>query len=173
MVTVKLRERIEPELKRLANETGLSAHVSLLEKGTAIYVLSHDGPHGKTIPWRDKRLPLHASGVGKILAAYLPKDELNQIIGKQRLDQFTDSTITDPIKLREELEVVRIRGYAVDHQEHLKGICCVAVPVKDRYGDGRIALSLSGPTDKFDNKFIQEIAVKLIDVSSKISGLFG
>ena len=62
---------------------------------------------------------------------------------------FTPNTITDLDKLAEELEQVRHRGFAYDHEEVALGLCCVAAPIQDVDGKVIAAISLSVPAYRF------------------------
>jgi DNA-binding IclR family transcriptional regulator len=92
-----------------------------------------------------KRLSAHATGLGKVLLAYLPVAERDTRLGGQALVRYTPRTITDLAALGAELAAVRARGFAVDDQEYTPGLRCVAVPVYDVYGRPSAAMSVSIP----------------------------
>jgi IclR family KDG regulon transcriptional repressor len=86
------------------------------------------------------------SSVGKVLLAELSDPELTQIIETEGLPRYTANTIVTPDALREELQRVRDRGWAEDLEEAVRGVCCVAAPIRSR---GRVVAALSvvqGPT---------------------------
>ncbi|WP_069160294.1 IclR family transcriptional regulator [Nocardia altamirensis] len=76
------------------------------------------------------RLPLHATGVGKVLLAHAPEDVQAEVLGN--LTRITPYTITQPGRLMEELHRVRVEGYAQTAEEMGLGACSVAVPIRDR-----------------------------------------
>jgi len=78
------------------------------------------------------RLPLHATGVGKVLLAYAPADVVEAVLADLR--PVTPRTITDPGRLRRELEAVRQRRFARTVDEMTVGTTSVAVPVLGRTG---------------------------------------
>lgn len=91
-------------------------------------------------------LPFHTSSMGKVLLAYADQEKREQIIGRIDLPALTPNTITGRDQLKKEMEDVVRQGYAVDREETLPGVFCLAVPVSD--GQGRVvaALSLVAPS---------------------------
>ena len=86
--------------------------------------------------------------------ADLPEEQAEQVIGDRPLKAYTGCTITDPLVLRHHLEEIRQNGYAVDNMEHEYGIRCVAVPVFNSAGQVTAAVSVSGPSLRFDPETI-------------------
>jgi len=96
------------------------------------------------------RLPLHASGVGKVLLAHGSTDLENAVL--ESLEKFTTSTITDPQILRNQLQVIRVQGFAQSSEELALGAVSLAVPVVG-FGNRVIAaLGIVTPTDNSDVK---------------------
>jgi DNA-binding IclR family transcriptional regulator len=96
------------------------------------------------------RLPLHASGVGKVLLAHGSLDLEKAAL--ESLDRFTDSTITNPVILRSQLQSIRVQGFAQSNQELAVGAVSLAVPVFG-YGNRVIAaLGIVTPANNSDAK---------------------
>jgi DNA-binding IclR family transcriptional regulator len=89
------------------------------------------------------RLPMHATGVGKVLLAHAPEDVLADVLG--RLTRVTAYTITQPARLLDQLRRVRAEGYATTGEEMSLGACSVAVPVLGPAGDVAAALGIVVP----------------------------
>ncbi len=85
------------------------------------------------------RLPLHATGVGKVLLAWAPEDVQREVFAS--LTPLTRHTIVQPGLLREQLARVRSEGYAQTVEEMTLGACSVAVPVRCR-PDGAVVAAL-------------------------------
>jgi DNA-binding IclR family transcriptional regulator len=66
--------------------------------------------------------PIYCTAVGKILAAWLPEGEIDDIIGRIVFKRLTANTITTPDALKRELARIRANGFAVDNEEHIEGI---------------------------------------------------
>ncbi len=77
------------------------------------------------------RLPLHAASNGKAYLASLPDSEVERILASD-LAPSTGRTVTDPQVLRQEIEEIRRRGYAVTDQGLHDGIAAVAVALRGR-----------------------------------------
>lgn len=89
-------------------------------------------------PW-----PLHAGASNRVLLAFLPPPQREEIL-RQPLRRITPRTITDPARLRRELDRVRRRGFAYSVGELTPGVAAVAVPV---LAQGRLlgGLTVAGP----------------------------
>ena len=87
------------------------------------------------------QLEAYCSGLGKVLLAALPQDQLDSFIMDGDLVALTPYTITDRTVLRAELQKVRARGYAVDDREIRADMRCLAVPIHD--ADGRVVAAMS------------------------------
>ena len=105
--------------------------------------------------------PLYCTSIGKAMMAYLPSEELEECLKVERA-AYTDATITDEHKLREEIAGVRRQGFALDREEHEYGIFCMGVPVI--VGDNKLfgAFSMSSPNLSFteENLLIYSRAMK-------------
>jgi DNA-binding IclR family transcriptional regulator len=145
-----LAERMTPLLHQLVNETGETAHFAVLDGDRVVYLAKVDSPHPirmfSQIGWRG---PLHATGVGKVLLASTEAKFLSRICD-QGLERFTPNTIVEKEKLQAELAQIRKQGYALDAEELIDGLTCVAVPVFS--GEQvRGAISVAGPTARLGN----------------------
>jgi DNA-binding IclR family transcriptional regulator len=80
------------------------------------------------------RLPLHCTGVGKVLLAFAPEAVQREVLAAP-LRRVTRHTVTSPGRLAEQLRRVRAEGYASTVEEMSLGACSVAVPV---HGEDRV-----------------------------------
>lgn len=121
-----------------------------------------------------KRIPFHASAMGKILASELYPEELEKMIDKNGgLKEYTMFTITDYGKLVHELQLVRNQGYALDRQELILKDNCNAAPIRDAKGKIVAAVSMSSfenciPVDQMD-----EHIHFIVDTARQISYFLG
>lgn len=91
-------------------------------------------------------LPAHATALGKVLLAHHPYVAAELTAGE--LPAFTDATITDPTRLRRELERIRERGWAAELGELFPNQVSCAAPILDRTGVVVGAMGIFGPSDR-------------------------
>lgn len=138
----------ESYLQWLAEEAGETAHLAVLDGNEALYIAKVEGPGAVRVASQvGMRVPAHASATGKLLLA-LSQDDPGISMPVRSLSALTPHTVTDPEVLQRELEKISAVGYAVDNQETELGMCCLAVPVRDRSGAVVAALSVSGPCER-------------------------
>jgi DNA-binding IclR family transcriptional regulator len=110
-----------------------------------------------------RRLPAHATALGKALLAQYPDDDVARRLPNP-LAALTAHTLTDPTALRADLAAARAAGYAVDREENSEGIICVAVAVPAARPDGVPvdAISVSVPMSRHSASLQQRIAAALV-----------
>jgi DNA-binding IclR family transcriptional regulator len=135
----RLRESSLPTLARLYEETGENVTLAVLDRGQALYVDRLLGERSvPTISRAGGHLPLHTTGVGKVLLAHQPDEMIARYVARD-LVKPTPFSMTDPQQLQRELMDVRANGYAVTRQEMTAGSGSVAVPVKSQ---GRVVAAV-------------------------------
>ncbi|WP_167915886.1 IclR family transcriptional regulator [Thermococcus sp. LS2] len=170
--TLDLRKIAHPYLKKLAEETGETVHLCILdeERGVGVYVDKIENPSARVrYSQLGKTIPLHVGGVGKALMAYLPREKVDEIIRKYGLPKFTKNTITDPEELKKHLQKVKEQGYSVDNEEVELGLRCVAAPIRDSTGKVIASISISGPSARINEKTIPQLAELVKETALKIS----
>jgi len=127
-VARELREASLPAMQDLYEATHENVQIAVREGATALYV---ERIHGKaSVPVLSRPgvpLPLHATGVGKVLLAYAPREVVEQCV--ENLQPITRYTITERGRMLRELAAVRRLGYARTVEEMGYGTCSLAVPV--------------------------------------------
>lgn len=147
----KICEVAKPEIDKLAAEIDESASLLVEEDGRGVYV--YDAQGDTSIPLDThpgKHVALHATALGKAVLAYLPESRVEEIFERRGLPARTAKTITDREELATELEAIRETGYAVDSEERVRGVRCVAVAIKNENGQVIGAVSVSGPASRID-----------------------
>ena len=147
---MSIRQQFIPHMKQIANACGEVCYLGLLDRMEVLYVEAVY-PNSQ-IQMRNslgERAPLHCTGLGKAMLAHMKPEEIREVLSGP-LPGFTKCTITDPAVLSNELEEIRNNGYAVDNMEHEFGIRCVAVPFFSMDGSVMGAVSVSGPSPRFD-----------------------
>jgi DNA-binding IclR family transcriptional regulator len=144
-----LREIASPFLHDIYGATLATVHLAVRDGTRALYVDRLMGHASVPVVSRiGSRLPLHATGVGKVLLAYSPDDVRQAVLAD--LHRVTPYTVVQPGRLRQELARVRQEGYAQTSEEMSLGACSVAVPVRDGTDNVVAALGIVVPTLKRD-----------------------
>lgn len=95
-----------------------------------------------------KRLPAHATALGKVMLASLSDTELDARFSKHLFVQMTSKTISSLDSLKKELSLVRANGYAIDDEEAVEGLQCFAAPVRDSRAKVVAAISVAVPKNR-------------------------
>jgi IclR family KDG regulon transcriptional repressor len=113
--------------------------------------------------------PPHCTAAGKALLAYMTDDELNEIVRKNGQRQYTQFTITQLADLKENLRLIRQRGYAVDHQELERGLSGVAAPVLSAHERVIAAVGIAGPTLRFRGKELAQKVSLVTEIAARLA----
>lgn len=99
--------------------------------------------------------PMHCTGIGKLLLTNYSEEELDQLIKLEGLQRFTEHTLTTKEELLRELAKVKRTGIAYDNEECEIGARCLAGPIYD--GDGHVlaGISVTGPSSRLTDEFIE------------------
>ncbi|WP_280242172.1 IclR family transcriptional regulator [Nocardia abscessus] len=140
----EIRDAVSPLLHDLHQQTGMVGHLGVLDGRDVLYLDKVGGRCAAAVPTRlGGRMPAHSTALGKALLATL-EPSIVEASFRDRLPQLTARTLADSTELHRELSRIRNRqGVAVDNEESMTGIACVAVPIRGR-GAALAAVSLSG-----------------------------
>ncbi|UPM44941.1 IclR family transcriptional regulator [Halocatena salina] len=144
-------------IDNLAAATDETTALFIREENYAVPVYVTEGNTDWMPPFQaGDRLPLHATASGKCLMASLSNDELETILENADRETFTDTTITGLTKLSAELRRVRDEGIGFCREEYYERIVSVAAPIPSTDGSRTAALSVSGPTDQLNGRYLEE-----------------
>lgn len=175
---IDFRIEARPFLVELAENTNETAHMVILDQFEVLYIDKVEAI-GNTTGLRmasmlGSRIPAHCSAVGKALLAFLPEEKLEELAGANGLPKRTENTITRLEKLKEHLELVRRRGYAMDNEENEIGIRCIGAPIRDQRGEVIAAISISVPASRMKTRMMEaKLKDRVIETARKISDKLG
>lgn len=164
-------ELIEPKITNLAEETQERAQYVIEESGFGVVMCKSHGSNAvRTDLGVGERIPLHSTSAGKAILAHLPEPYIDDIIEQQGLRELTAETITSQEELFDELNDIRERGYAINKQERVKGLCSIGVPVKHQDSNRVLgSISISGPVHRIKgDRFHQELPDLLLGVANEL-----
>jgi DNA-binding IclR family transcriptional regulator len=164
----RLRTAVMPHLQELAHRFRMSAHLGVLDGHEVLYLETLPA-RGMKLPTRQgSRMPAYCTGLGKAMLAFTDGKQVAETIA-HGLAPRTEYTIVVPEIFCEELHKISAGGVAFDREESIRGIGCVAAPLR---GSGRAigAISLTGPAAQAGS---DQITAALRDAASLIwSDLF-
>ncbi|WP_406724957.1 IclR family transcriptional regulator [Streptomyces sp. GD-15H] len=133
-----LQQTASPYLHDLYGATLATVHLAVRDGLRALYVDRLSG-HASVpvVSAIGSRLPLHATGVGKVLLAHAPADVQDEVLAD--LPRITPYTVSRPGLLRGQLKKVHEDDYATTVEEMSLGACTVAVPIRS---DGAVVAAL-------------------------------
>ncbi|TAL89023.1 MAG: IclR family transcriptional regulator [Candidimonas sp.] len=133
-------------LRRLVEEVGESCNITTCAGSEVLYL-----DRVETIaPLRfylhpGSRVPVHCSASGKLFLAQMSQSQRRRLLAHAPLAKYTEQTLTTYDQVDSELERVRRDGYAMDDEEFLPGLLCVAVLVPASRGKSNVAVAIQAP----------------------------
>ncbi len=133
-------------LRALVNEVGESCNLTALSGSEVMYLDRVETP----APLRfylhsGSRVPVHCSASGKLFLAGMTPSQRQRLLAHAPLEAFTPKTLTDLDALEEEIKQVRRQGFALDNEEFLPGLMCVAVLVPNPSGRSNLCVAVQAP----------------------------
>jgi DNA-binding IclR family transcriptional regulator len=168
-VARELREASLPAMQDLYEATHENVQIAVREGTTALYVERIHGTSSVPVLSRPGvPLPLHATGVGKVLLAYAPREVVQECV--ENIKPITRYTITERGRMLRELAGVRRLGYARTVEEMGYGTCSYAVPVLGADGEVVAALALVTRTVRKDLvKFVPALQVAAASITRRMA----
>lgn len=173
-VNVELRDRAAPLLRQMADECRETVYLTTLDGDHALYIYAVES--SKRLLARTAvgdRVPLHCTSVGKAMLAWLTDDEVEMIVTKVGLPRYTKATITTLEALEAELAATRVRGYAIDDEEHEAATYCLGAPIFSASGRVVGACSVSGTNPSLLNSRQEELSSLIMRSAHEISRRMG
>jgi len=133
-------------LRRLVEEVNESCNLTALAGGEVVYLDRVE----TAAPLRfylhpGSRVPVHCSASGKMLLSQFSPAQRARLLANSPLNTYTPKTLATPEQLEAELVRVRRDGYAIDDEEFLPGLICVAVLVPAAQGRSNLCVAAQAP----------------------------
>ena len=163
-----------PYLLNLNQQTRETIHLTVRHGLTAVYVEKIDSPEHLRIHSRiGAAVPLYCTAVGKVMLAYMPDQEREQVLRQLDLRRMTANTAGSLQELQTELQRVRKNGYACDLEEHELHIRCVAAPIRNHEGAVQSSLSITAPVVRMPVTRLRQLAPLIQEAGLRISTELG
>lgn len=162
-----------PTCDRLSRQTDETVNLAVLQERDVVYIHQVNLSSSRvSADWLGSHTPAHCSATGKVLLAHLPDRQAEEFL-QLPLQRYTPATITDPDRLRSELQAVRAAGYAAAAEELEEGLNAVAAPIRGPEGTVVACVSVSGPSYRLEVERMPEVATALIAAAAEISRRLG
>ena len=175
---INLRKEAEPFLHTLSEKINETVYLAVLDGIEVVYIEkieAYDDSIGLRATSKvGQRNAANSCSLGKALLANIPEQVLDNLIPDMPFIRKTENTITDPVQLKEHLQGIRVRGYAIDDEESERGIRCIAVPVRNEVGAVVAAMSVSGPAIRITRERVQrELKDEVMQTALSLSRKLG
>ncbi len=172
--SLDLRSVARPIMRDLVERVQETCYLCVADRHQCLYIEKVECSQPiRIINQVGQRNPMHCTGVGKALMSGMTEEEIDRVIEARGLNMHTRHTISEPQRLKRELEAIRKKGIALDNEELDLGVKCVAAPIKDRSGAVVAAISLSGPTQRFTPAATRRFGKEIKQASMEISRTLG
>jgi len=164
----------EPLLEELTRTTGEGTSLAVWHDGKVRIVAKRetDGPV-RVVQDVGAERPLYCTAVGKALAAWMPRAELETALAGETMKRRTAKTITSRDAFAAELRRIRNAGYAIDDQEQHEGLRCIAMPVFSYTGEAVASMCVVGPRQRMTHQQLMAVRTPLAASSRALSKRLG
>ncbi len=130
----------------LVRNTEMTCALGVRDGTDVLYLVSIEAQASvKANSLAGERVPLHCTATGKCLLAFVDQEVREEVLASMDFRRYTPNTITDSGSLARELDETQRRGYAINNEERVVGLCGVAVPI---FGAEGIVAALSAGIPK-------------------------
>ena len=163
-------------LRNLVDELGESCNITALAGGEVVYLDRVE----TAAPLRfylhpGSRVPAHCSASGKLFLSQMTPLQRKRLLQAAPLQAYTPQTLVDADALEAELKRVRQQGHALDQEEFLPGLLCVAVPVPAKSGRSALCVAVQAPVMRLPREraldvlpALQRAAQALADIDASV-----
>lgn len=163
-----------PVMRRLRDLTGETVNLGLADQGDVVFLTQVESREVmRAMGKPGGRLPLACTAMGQAILAAMSESRVSDYLQRYGLPRLTPNSISRPGKLHEALEKVRRTGYAVDHEENVAGLRCVAAVICNEVAEPVAALSIAGPTVRITLGRVPEIGQQVSAAAREVSSAIG
>lgn len=170
-----LMRKARPHLETLAAATRETVNLALLDGVDIVYV---DKIESTEVIRADlgvgRSWPAYATSLGKAILSHLPEERVQSLFRNEGFAKLTANTLDSLEELLTDLRTTRRRGYAIDNEELLPGLACVAAAVTGFSGEPLGAVSVAYPRYRYqqgsaaEQRIIEAVATTARDISHEL-----
>ncbi len=163
-----------PFVDELVARSHCTVHLGVVNGDEIIYLIRADSDRPYVMPSRvGLAIPMHCTGIGKVVLSSRTNDELECFVARAGLQARTEHTITSLEGLRTEIADVRRFGYALDREENVPGLGCIAAPIRDHTGTVKYGVSMTTLLIEHTLEQIEGMSSMVVGTADKISAALG
>ena len=118
-------------------------------------------------------VPSYCSATGKALLAFLPEGQLDLLFTSSKLVRMGPNCITSLDQLKQELAVIRTRGYSIDDQEFSLQIRATGAPIWNHRQRLIAAIAIAGPVNRMTPDRLVDLSQATVRAANEISARLG
>ncbi|WP_342238377.1 IclR family transcriptional regulator [Inquilinus sp. OTU3971] len=163
-----------PFLRRLRDQTRETANLGVADDGEMVCLTQVESREiMRAITRVGGRAPMASSGMGKAILSTYSEADVAAVVARHGLPRLTPQSLTGGAGLAAELARVRAHGYAVDDEEFVTGLRCVAAVVHDAQGEALCAISVSGLATRLTAERAAALGPLLRDTARELTRTLG
>lgn len=165
-----------PVVAKLAEKTGLSAHLGVLDGREAVYLARRvpNVPLASNISV-GSRVGAHATTLGRAILAWMDPAEVRKLYEDRPLGRYTNRTPSSWTALQETLHREQQIGYSESDGLYSDGVSSIAAPIFDESDRVIASVNVTGPTTLFEmsDSRRKKIVGSVLDAAREISVRLG
>ena len=174
MQSIDISAIAKPFIEALVEQSHCTIHLGVVNGDEIIYLVRADSDKPYVMPSRvGLAIPMHSTGIGKVVLSSYTDEELERFVARAGLRPRTEHTITTLKELQAEIGLVRRLGYALDREENVPGLGCVAAPIRDLTGTVKYGISISTLLLEHTLEEIEAMSWLAVETADQISAALG
>jgi len=150
-----IRTEAKPIMEWLRDKVGETVNLTIKEDDEMVYVDRATTTRMMRVEQViGSRAPLHVTAVGKLMLGEADADQIKAYAKRTGLPEYTKNTLVDLAALKQEIELSKARGYALDNEEAELGVGCIGVLIRDVSGNAVAGLSISAPMERRKDEWV-------------------
>lgn len=164
-----VRRKARPVLERLATELGETVNLGLLVGTDIVYVDMVESHFSMRMNVAvGSRSPAHSTALGKAVLAFAEPGVTLDSMFPPELTPMTDKSLRTRDELKNDLTIVRARGWSSDDGENEPGARCIGAPILNGAGHAIAAISVAGPMSRITDDRVEKVAQLTIEAAKQI-----
>ncbi|MGL5165758.1 MAG: IclR family transcriptional regulator [Afipia sp.] len=139
-------------LRRVVQDIGETCNLTVLDGTQVTYLDRVESEWPLRITFQQgSKVPAYCSASGKLFLALMQPAKRDLTLSEMQFERLTENTLIDKSSFLKELSNIRRDGYALDREEFMSGLVCLAVPIFQKKGRSRTcvaALAIQAPVTR-------------------------